>query len=204
MFIIIGIVLLVVCFILAFIAIFLLPANKSKKREILSIICVLLCLIGTVSIMTSLIMSNDDNVMVTSKIDYTVDDTIEIYALEDNTSTKGTFFLGTGSVNNKTYYCYYMLTEDGYKYDTISPQEYEVYLNYITDDEKPHIDTLYKTKTKTISSKYYWLVSARALFNPQGYKVGTVIQTKKYTLFKKYKIYVPKGTIDENYKIDME
>lgn len=202
MFIIIGIVLLVVCFIVAFIAIFLLPADKAKKREILQIISVFCLTLGLVSIMASLMVANKE--MITSKIDYTVNDTIEIYNLEDNTSANGTFFLGSGKYNNKTYYCYYMLTKDGYMYDKISPEDYKIYMNYINDDEKPHIDTLCKTRVKVVNNEYYWLVSLKALLKPEEYKVGTIISTKTFPYFKQYKIYIPKGTIDENYKIDME
>lgn len=178
-------------------------SRKAKKvNKILLPIEVMCFAIGLGSLLFSVIYSNE--VCKTVTYEYLTDESIDIYALKDNVSQSGSYFLGTGSVGGKTYYYYYELSDDGYKYSKISPEDYNIYLNPCNENETPHIDTLYKYGITRINDDDYWLVSLKALFNREDYSVGTVVKMKKYSLFKQYKIYVPDGSIVNDYKIDLE
>lgn len=178
-------------------------ARKAKKvNEILKIISSLIAMIAVAILLFSLIYSNEE--CKTKTYEYRVVDSTDIFALKDNISQEGTYYLGSGSLNNKTYYCYYEHTDEGYRYSKISPEDYTVYINYCADDETPHIDTLCKNKITTINNEEYWLVSLKGFFNREDYTVGTVINEKEYPLFVEYKIYVPEGSIIQNYEINLE
>ena len=103
---------------------------------------------------------------------------LEIANLQDNSNMDGNFFLGTGSIDEKMYYSYYYLDNNGfYKYDKIE-----------TDDAKIKITDGPARKVTKYSKpiNFNWLESA--LFLPM----------------KKKSIYfeVPKGTIKSNYILD--
>lgn len=201
MFVIIGIILIIIGTILVPIGEQLEHKAKNANKILLPIFAFCFA-IGFSSLLSSVIYSNEE--CITKTYEYRVESSSEIYALKDNVSQQGKFYLGTGSVNNRTYYCYYTITDDGYKYQKISPEGNDVYINYCTENETPHIDTLYKYGITTINDEDYWLVNIKALFNREDYTVGTVIKTNKYPLFQQYKIYVPDGSIIQDYEIDFE
>ena len=100
-----------------------------------------------------------------------------IVALEDNiTSRGGTFFLGTGANKSDIYYYYMIDTERGYVMKNV--KAYDAYIKY---DTNPRIVT----------------ESGRG-FN-HWYNYIWAFPTSSH-----YTIYVPEGTILNNYNIDLK
>lgn len=143
----------------------------------------------------------------------------EIVALKDNSNVSGQFFLGSGSVNQEEYYVYYTVTEHGYKKEKLSADStlHPVYIKYISDNETPHID-LYSTVTrKTLTKAPNSWLSLIHYFEYKNYKVGDVVEetvnspnvlqasgdNNYYDNFR-IEIYIPEGSIQENYVIDLE
>jgi hypothetical protein len=102
--------------------------------------------------------------------------TTPIVALEDNISSGGTFFLGTGSTKNSIRYYYMIKTERGYKLQDVSASE-----AYIKYDAEPRI----------------------VIGNGCGFKhwYNYIWALPVHT---HYTIYVPEGTILNNYNIDLK
>lgn len=101
----------------------------------------------------------------------------KIVALKDNFNKDGSFFLGCGSVDDKLYYYYAEETEHGYSVNKMSADS--CYIAY-TDGE-PYIERQ----------------SAGGFKN--GWNYILLVPT-----FSRTTIYVPPGTIDTSYDIDLE
>lgn len=99
-----------------------------------------------------------------------------IVALEDNMSSGGTFFLGTGSTKNSIYYYYMTETEHGYKLQDVTASK-----AYIKYDAEPRIVIENGCGFKHWYN-YIWAFPVRT----------------------HYTIYVPEGTILNNYNIDLK
>lgn len=102
--------------------------------------------------------------------------TYNIECLQDNSNVSGSFFIGCGSVNNEMKYSYYYDCGDStYVLEQIDVDDVKIkYTN-----EKPHID---KIKYKQTDN---WInLFSFELRNPT------------------YIIYVPKGSIMNNYNLD--
>lgn len=156
-------------------------------------------------------------------VDTTISETREIIALQDKDAEEGKYLgvgvLGTGvssgSNGTKTYYCWYEKTEYGYKYNKISPEDTNVYIDYCQDDETPTIQKQYDVITRyTILKKKpnLWKSNIFSYLKYQKYNVGDVLAEEDDTktfIGDDYRssrtvIYVPEGSIQENYTIDME
>jgi hypothetical protein len=101
-----------------------------------------------------------------------------IYALNDGNSVEGSFFLGSGNVDGKLVYTYAVQNGKGFALKQIDAEGVEI--RYIKDNSKPRIEEV---------SERYKNAFVDVLFNTWG--------TETY-------IYVPKGTIKQNYIIDLK
>lgn len=103
----------------------------------------------------------------------------ELYALKDNSKTKGSFFLGTGNVKSDTEYYFMTKRKKGIQMDSVSSSS--TYLNE-KDGVKPKIK-YYKEqfKNKKVTKWFgdYW---------------GS----------KEYIITIPKNSITTEFKVDLE
>jgi hypothetical protein len=109
--------------------------------------------------------------------EYVKYETAQIIALKDNENINGRCYLMGGYVDEDLYYSYALQTENGIKIDKVNASEgYIVYSN-----EKPKIE---KYKVKRFKHWYSYLYSI-----PMG----------EY-----YNIYVPKGTVTNEYEVDLE
>ena len=115
-----------------------------------------------------------------------IESTQKIVNLKDNRDTKGHFFIGTGYVGTEAYYYYYYQTKSGsYKANKIETDKCEI----IYTNDTPHIDTIVQVPDEEQTKNWLtlsWLLSIRTSFSD------------------KYKIYVPEGTITDDFSIDME
>lgn len=99
-----------------------------------------------------------------------------IVALEDNVASNGTFFLGTGTVKDDIRYYYMIDTERGYVMQNIKASN-----AYIKYDANPRIV----------------IESGRGFKHWYNYIWAFPVSTH-------YTIYVPEGTILNNYNIDLK
>lgn len=126
----------------------------------------------------------------------------KIIALADNSNVSGHFFLGSGSVGQEEYYVYYTETPRGYKQEKVRADS--VYIKYISDNEYPHIEYFSKVNQEILTKKpnNAWFSIVFYL----GYKnidVGCVI-SEGSPQYSHTIIYIPEGSIQENYTIDLE
>ena len=130
-----------------------------------------------------------------------------IVALQDNNQVAGTKYVGIGHIQEKMYYCFYEETDQGYKYHKLSPEDYEIYIKECSEDEKPYIEEMTKIKNTVVKkdpSSLFWF----SLYEYSKYKnckIGDIVDTSEGVFPERtYTIFVPKGTIVEDYQIDME
>ena len=146
----------------------------------------------------------------------------KIVALQDNSSLSGSFFLGSGSVNNKNYYAFYCEAKNGFKYTTLDGESSSnpVYIQYLASiKETPHIDryAVVERKTMTADGKHSWLYSIIAWLNYNQCATGDIIYEEStspaliapsdepnYYDNWRYEIHIPEGSIQQNYTIDLE
>jgi hypothetical protein len=105
--------------------------------------------------------------------------TYNLEALQDNNSVKGSFFLGSGQIEGKMKYVFYYENEGYYKLEQADYNEVKVKYS----DEKPKAERFNRKNVKD------------AFIN------NFAIDCNYY---QEYIIYVPKGTIKQNYTLDAQ
>lgn len=100
-----------------------------------------------------------------------------IVALEDNTASRAQFFLGTGTNKSDIYYYYMIDTERGYTMKNVKASD--AYIKY--DDAEPRL-VIKHGRGFNHWYNYIW-----------AFPVNT-----------QYTLYVPEGTILNNYNIDLK
>ena len=105
--------------------------------------------------------------------------TYNLEALQDNNSVKGSFFLGSGQIEGKMKYVFYYENEGYYKLEQADYSEVKVKYS----DEKPKAERFNRKNVKD------------AFIN------NFAIDCNCY---QEYIIYVPKGTIKQNYTLDAQ
>lgn len=109
-----------------------------------------------------------------------------LYALKDNSNLSGTFFLGTGSIDETDYYYYYIIREEGKGYcvQKKAINSY-TYLDYLSSEDceydEPCLAYYYDEWDNKILRFFAW--------SPENW----------------HTFYVPEGSIIENYyEVDLE
>lgn len=111
----------------------------------------------------------------------TVIDTYYLEALQDNNNVSGSFFLGSGSINGEIKYVFYYETDGGYRMEQLSYDK-----------------TLIKYTNETPKVEFYRQEQTDAFINKFSVRVrGCGCDSKNI-------IYVPKGTIKQNYNLDAQ
>ena len=105
--------------------------------------------------------------------------TYNLEALQDNNSVKGSFFLGSGQIDGKMKYVFYYENDGYYKLEQADYEEVKVKYS----DEKPKAERFNRKNVKD------------AFIN------NFAIDCNCY---QEYIIYVPKGTIKQNYTLDAQ
>lgn len=129
----------------------------------------------------------------------------KIIALKDNNRTEGQFFLGCGSINNSNYYCYYTETNDGnIEYNQISTND-NVKLRYCSNKEQPKVDIYNEVAQTILIKKPNFLTSSLfSYIEYYKYTVGDVVDTSISSRHQQTIIYIPEGSIQQEYNIDLE
>ncbi len=111
----------------------------------------------------------------------TVIDTYLLETLQDNNSVSGSFFLGSGYINGEMKYVFYYETDGGYRMKQL--KYYNVLIKYTS--ETPKVETYRKVQTDAFINKFSVYMGDCGCNN-------------------KNIIYVPKGTIKQNYNLDAQ
>lgn len=129
----------------------------------------------------------------------------EIVALQDTAQANGKYFLGTGTYQEEMYYFYYVETENGYVFNKLSPERENVYIKYIQGEDSPRIEQAceYSIRMVKVEPSFWW--DTLSWIRLKDYSVGDIYK-KQPTLFSSptYTIYVPEGSIVEEYDIDLQ
>lgn len=129
----------------------------------------------------------------------------EIATLQDTTQANGRYFLSTGTYQEEMYYFYYVETENGYVFNKLSPERENVYIKYIQGEGSPRIEQSceYSIQMVKIEPSFWWNIFSWICL--KDYSVGDIYK-KQPTLFSSptYTIYVPEGSIVEEYDIDLQ
>lgn len=136
-----------------------------------------------------------------------LDSSTKIIALKDRQTTEGNFFLGFGSINNSDYYCYYTENDAGdIKFNKISIND-NVKLRYCSNGEQPNVKIYNQVKQEIlVKEPNIWTSPLSDYISYHKYNVGDVVKTSSSTYYNNQQtvIYIPEGSIEQNYKIDME
>ncbi len=170
---------------------FMLTTNNSYNEKTFTIRAITL-IVGAGIVITSWVVSSE---ITERKEEYKLVKSQNIVALQDSSNTSGRFLLGSGTINGSMYYCYYIDTDEGYKYQQINANEYDVSIKYCNGNETPHIEKYDKYTVVTSNKDWGWVFNPALIF-PQE-KEAVLSPIKVY-------IYLPEGTIDENYKVDLQ
>ena len=131
----------------------------------------------------------------------------KIIALKDRNTTEGVFFLGFGSVDNSDYYCYYTENDAGdIVFNKISTND-NVKLRYCSNGEQPNVKIYNQVKQVIlVKEPNIWTSPLSYYISFHKYSAGDVIKTSSSTYHNHQQtvIYIPEGSIEQNYKIDME
>lgn len=138
-----------------------------------------------------------------------------LIALQDNNQVEGyssnTLFLGSGEIDEKMYYYCYIETDDDYQFYKISPEDKDVYIKYCSKDEQPRIEKncIYEKTTLNKNPKNSFWYCLSFYIKTKDKQIGDIVKDKKKGsgfLDKNisYTIYVPEGSIVQNYNIDMD
>lgn len=107
-------------------------------------------------------------------------ETIYIQALKDNSLTEGSFFLGTGDIDERHYYFYLEKSEKG-----AQMKKQEIASNvYVNEDMNgtPRIEVYSKEYVSPVADFFFGALNMQ----------------------REYIFHVPKGTITNEFKVDME
>lgn len=136
-----------------------------------------------------------------------VADAKEVIALNLDNSKEGRFFLGYGSVGNESYYVFYTKDNDG-NINLQKVRSDEVTLKYCTDDETPKVEEYVAVSQKILTSKpTFWNNTFREYFLYKNYNAGDVVSETSATMrgddIVKTVVYIPEGTIENNYDVSL-
>lgn len=163
--------------------------------------------------------ANVENFYLTTEQEVITETVIEyennLLNLQDTSQSEGKFvglsYFGTGAAygNNKEklYYCFYEETPYGYKFQKMSPEDQEIYLQYINDNEQPKFTKEYeqKKRIKIVKRKpSIWWSSISDYIRYNKLIIGDTIEENVGASDYRQVLYIPSGSIVEDYKIDME
>ena len=174
------------------------------KALLTGVFCVML--IGGILVGGFLVISDTyENKQIKSQ-ETSVIETIDLVALSDNNLTNGNFFLGSGSVNNSTYYFYYSETEHGLKLNKLNADFDDVYIKYCSENDKPRIEKENAKTTYEYSLRNkpgFWNLDIYSYWYYYNYKNDDIVEEKEHEEIR-YLIYVPEGSIKTDFTIDMQ
>lgn len=113
-------------------------------------------------------------------VEYELTNTYEIYALKDNNSLQGDFYLGTGNIDGSSVYTYVRKENGGKKVSTIPTESAILY----EGGTVPKIEVFKPTFKKGSITEKLFIVPADSEYN--------------------YHIYIPKDSVVNGYDVDLQ
>lgn len=110
--------------------------------------------------------------------EYVMDRQIELVTIQDTSGIQGSFFLGTGHIESKSYYVFYQKEGNGVRFGKVSAEKAVVY-------EEERNGGLIKTYTRQFTSGWH---------NAFGTTLGG----------EKYEIFIPQGSILHEFQLDLK
>lgn len=204
---------MIISFILVFLIGSMIVMITKQKRDIIAV------LIGGFFVLLFFNAANVEGFYLTTKQEMITETIIEyennLLNLQDTSQSEGKFvgfsYFGTGAAygsnKEKLYYCFYEETTYGYKFQKISPEDQEIYLQYINDNEQPKFTKEYeqKKRIKIVKRKpSIWWSSISDYIRYNKLNIGDTIEENVGASDYRQVLYIPSGSIVEDYKIDME
>ena len=115
--------------------------------------------------------------LIPSETEMKLNETLELQSFKDGSSINGSFFLGTGSIDGTMKYTFYYKTEGGFKMKQLNYDN--VIVKY--SDEAPKVEEYKSRQTNASINKYSFDLKD-----------------------KEYIVYVPEGTVKNNYVLDAQ
>ena len=176
-----------------------------------------ICIIGIIALFSSFLF-NSEYYEETEPVTTTkVYESNELITLKDSNLSNGKYVgvaaYGTGGVSGrletKNYYCYYIKTEYGYKFEKRSPETEKIYIRYCSEDEAPRVQKEcegFSYKKIIVKKPNIWYSDPLNYATFYKYEIGDVYEEVEDTKMFSSKtiLYVPEGSIVENYEIDMQ
>lgn len=154
------------------------------------------------------------NNMVQTDTTEEVINTSTLVPFKNDSSSHDTFFLGYDSTKKDAYYYFHTKTEDGYELEKVKTENTSspVHIKYISSNETPHIVQYSIVSKKTIIKNPNILVSFFSYLYYSDYEIGDVVTEQIHKPIYdidnpdrfRYVIYIPEGSIHENYVFDKE
>lgn len=184
------------------------PTDIKKGKTAKTALCLVTALaIAMLTDAFALIAYTENTVQVQTTVELV--ETRDIIALQDTSSESGRFFLGSGSYKSRPYYTFYYNTEYGAKYDSIRADSNcpDVYINTFSEgSDTPHIDEYCRVYRKYFTGERnpLWF-SVFAYLKYGQYKAGDIIESGKRFCSSgcRYEIFIPEGSILEDFNIDL-
>ena len=177
--------------------------TKIFFGEWIAILLITLCAVSSCTLLGDVFISYTDTEYSYDELDSST----KIVAIKDRNTTEGNFFLGFGSVDNSDYYCYYTENDAGdIVFNKISTND-NVKLRYCSNGEQPNVKIYNQVKQEIlVKEPNIWTSSLPDYLCYHKYNVGDVVKTSSSThhYYQQTVIYIPEGSIEQNYKIDME
>lgn len=155
------------------------------------------CLLAFASPITAIALCVGINSPTKTVTTYGATQHIKIAALNLGGAASGSFFLGSGEVNQHPEYYYMEETPKGYQLQSTDADQ-STYIKEIQSGDTPHLDiTDVHEKTEFTEPEVAFWFDPSTIF-VQSMTDNLLQDGQMYTF------YVPKGSVDQNYKVDLQ
>lgn len=131
-------------------------------------------------------------------VNHTKSTSVDIESVNLASSASGSFFLGSGTVDNQPVYYYMVKTADGDQLQSLSNSENNVFIKQDADGQ-PTLEKKVTYSTEKIKNQTMAL-----FFDPITILKQIIGYDPEYNYTEKYIFHVPAGTVVQQYKADTQ
>lgn len=169
-------------------------STRTKVRVVAGILAAFMAITGVFSVIES--ASNNAKIQRELTEYTTKTENIAIAALQDGNSTNGSFsgflFVQSGKVDDVMYYRMMIQKGNKKRFFKLPAETTDIY-EFEAGEDTPHLEVVWDIKKYDGKEVAVW--SADSEFEGYSDTMGTI---------RKISIYVPKGTVDSEFKLDLE
>lgn len=176
--------------------IFIYPSSNfdSEKLNIFDTLHIILLIISLIALPIVCVVVNSP----VTTVNHAKSASTDIESVNLTSSASGSFFLGTGTVDNQPVYYYMVKTADGDQLQSLNNSENNVFIKQDADGQ-PTLEKKVTYSTKKIKNQ------AMALFfDPITILKQIIGYDPEYNYTEKYIFHVPAGTVVQQYKVDTQ